>query len=91
VDLGPLVVVDAEPAKLIQPGKRPLDDAVPPLEFRLARYLDAERDSVSRVGRRLKRILALTWSPTAINVDCVWRVADRAHAVPDVRQNAIED
>jgi len=36
-------------------------------------------------------MLGLTWSQTAIDVDCVWRVADRAHAVPDVRQNAIED
>ncbi len=30
VDVGPFVVPDAQTSKLIQPGKRPLDDPPPP-------------------------------------------------------------
>jgi hypothetical protein len=32
VDVGPLVIPDAEAAKLIQPGKRPLHDPPPPAQ-----------------------------------------------------------
>jgi hypothetical protein len=34
VDVGPLVVSDAQTAELVQPGKRPLDDAPPPAQAR---------------------------------------------------------
>ena len=32
MDVGPLVIADAQAAKLIQPGKRALDDPAPPAQ-----------------------------------------------------------
>ena len=44
MDVGPFVVADAQAAKLVQPGERPLHDPAPPAQAAAVRRCDASPD-----------------------------------------------
>ena len=90
MNVGPLVIPDAETAKLIQPGKRPLHDPPPPAQSTPVRgqadtdqirseFLVGEGKMVRATRVQNTRIAALV----TVHQYAIWHLTMRKHANTD--------
>ena len=69
MDVGPLVVADAQASELMEPGKRPLHDPAPPAEATPVRRAALRDMRENPTGSQFvaDRLAADGWGVTALN------------------------